>query len=145
MTANITKRKVITVPTGNPNVLFDIGEDFVSGSFWIFEVDAAGQSKVRVVEQEVGTFIKINPAPAGDTKLHVMYEVEGQSQQGNLTDYDYERMEKIAEVLSKQADQIKILNEGLLQRITKKEMLRWQDAMKVELDKLNTNVKLSSL
>ena len=54
-------------------------------------------------------------------------------------------MEKIAEVLSKQADQIKILNEGLRQRITKKEMLRWQDAMKVELDKLNTNVKLSSL
>ncbi len=74
-----------------------------------------------------------------------MYEVEPLSQQGNLTDYDYARMEKIAEVLAKQADQIKTLNEGLLQRITKKEMLRWQDAMKVELDKLNTNVKLSSL
>ena len=42
MTANITKRKVITAPTGNTNVLFDIGEDFVSGSFWIFEVDATG-------------------------------------------------------------------------------------------------------
>ena len=74
-----------------------------------------------------------------------MYEVEPLSQQGNLRDYDYARMEKIAEVLAKQADQIKTLNEGLLQRITKKEMLRWQDAMKVELDKLNTNVKLSSL
>ena len=33
---------VITVPTGNTNVLFDIGENFVSESFWIFEVDAAG-------------------------------------------------------------------------------------------------------
>ena len=87
----------------------------------------------------------MNPAPAGDTKLHIMYEVEPLSQQGNLTDYDYARMEKIAEVLAKQADQIKTLNEGLLQRITKKEMLRWQDAMKVELEKLNTNVKLSSL
>ena len=74
-----------------------------------------------------------------------MYEVEPLSQQGNLTDYDYTRMEKIADVLSKQADQIKTLNAGLLERMTKKEMLRWQDAMKVELDKLNTNVKLSSL
>ena len=54
-------------------------------------------------------------------------------------------MEKIADVLSKQADQIKTLNAGLLERMTKKEMLRWQDAMKVELDKLNTNVKLSQL
>ena len=141
----ITKRKVITVPTSNTNVLFDLGEDFVSGSFWVFEVDVAGQSKVRMVEQEVGTFIKLNPAPAGDTKLHIMYEVEPLSQQGNLTDYDYARLEKIAKILQDQADSLKKLKEAVDQRITKKEMLRWQDQVKELIDQVNTTATLQKL
>lgn len=44
-----------------------------------------------------------------------------------MTGYDHMRMEKIAEVLSKQADALIELKKAVDQRVTKKEMLRWQD------------------
>ena len=121
------KRKSITVAAGSTAVLFDIGEEFVSGSVWVLEVSPDGSTVTRKVTGELGNHIKLEPAPAPGQVLNLIYEVAALSNGGGMTEYDYQRMEKIAEILSKQADQIKILNEGLLQRITKKEMLRWQD------------------
>lgn len=76
MTANILKRKSITVPTGSTSVLFDIGEEYVSGSFWVFDVATDGTTVTRSVTGELGTHIKLEPAPLPGHVLNIIYEVE---------------------------------------------------------------------
>lgn len=136
------KRKVIALPVGNTNKMFDIEEEFVEDSFWIFEVAQDGSTKFHTVAQTMGTFIVLQNVPVGDSKLYIMYEVNTITGQQGLLAYDYERIERISVVLLKHSEQIAELLKGLELRITKKEMLRWQEAMKTELMKLNTNVNL---
>lgn len=145
MTGNILKRKNITVPSGSTSMLFDIGEDYVSGSFWVFEISPDGTTVTRSVTAETGTYIKLDPAPAPGQKLNIIYEVEQLSSNGGMTEYDYARLEKIAKILQDQADSLKKLKEAVDQRITKKEMLRWQDQVKELIDQVNTTATLQKL
>lgn len=139
-----TKRVINSTPDGTIE-LFQIPEEFVSNSVWVFEVAADSSVKIRTFEEISSQYIKITPAPANNSNLYISYDiVEDESiDEAGLSNWDKDSIRKIVDMIVSQQKVIAAMDEAMEKRVTNKDFDSWASVIERKLKDVQSKLLLS--
>lgn len=136
-----TKRVINSTPDGTTE-LFQLPEEFIPNSIWVFEVATDSTVKIRTTEEIGAQFIKITPAPESGSNLYVSYDIieSDNINEAGLSNWDKDSISRILQTVVEQQKTIVAIDKAMEKRVTLKDFDSWASVVERKLKDFETRL-----
>ena len=139
-----SSKKEVVGPVNGTDELFQVSQEFVEDSMWVFIADADGVvSKIVQPSGFSGGYFNISPAPTADMYLYCLYEIENDDLDDDSFSVDGVSLDTIAaiiELINTQNSTIATMDKAISNRITTKDFTKYAESVNTQLEAMQTQV-----
>ena len=131
----ITKRFMDESSDGSTE-LFQLPNDFVTGSIWCFDSNVEGETKLREVSEVGGRYYRVTPAPVAENTLMLIYEMESEIDsvaEYGITPWERVSLNKILDLVKAHGETLVVMEEALDNRVSQENFETWATLLEKEL------------